>query len=244
MGCPPEVPLFREGSWVFLGLYNSFLFSVNERSMHGSTQWLSQILLQPLAGCSSGTHEPDVVSCNASRCYFSPPVDLSIWFLTSVNSVSTRHVAALRSSFSVRSVCVFQMCFVFIAEAAPSSSIRVQSFISTFSVLLMKQFSATSLPLAYPYSRCMVYNPVLFIKYLPPEKFLCHGLPMLFFFNLCFYNILNQYRDDDPGTESILSLRVTGSRSFFSCYCKALSRKNILNTTALSQATSSNPPVA
>lgn len=181
MGSPPEVPLFREGSWVFLGLYNSFLFSVNGRSMHRSTQWLSQILLQPLAGCSSGTHEPDIVSCNASRCYFSPPVDLSIWFLTSVNSVSTRHVAALRSSFSVRSVCVFQMCFVFIAEAAPSSSIRVQSFISTFSVLLMKQFSATSLPLAYPYSRCMVYNPVLFIKYLPPEKFLCHGLPMLFF---------------------------------------------------------------
>lgn len=29
--------------------------------------------------------------------------------------------------------------------------------------------------------------------------------------------IFNRYRDDDPGTKSILSLRVTGTRSFVNC---------------------------
>lgn len=181
LGTPPEVPLFREGSWVFLGLYSSFLFSVNGRSMHGSTQWPSQILLQPLAGCSSGTYEPDVVSGNASQCYFSPSVDLSIWFLTSVNSVSTRHVAALRSSFSVRSVCVFQMCFVFIAEAAPSSSIREQSFISTFSVLLMKQFSATSLPLTYPTPDALFIIQFFLLNIFHQRSCCAMGYPCYFF---------------------------------------------------------------
>lgn len=97
--CLFGVPLFREDSWVFLGLCTSIFLSLNERTIHGSMQCFSQMLFQPLAGCSSGTYEKDVVSLSVMpvSLIFPPPVDLSILFLTSVNLVSTRHVAMLRS---------------------------------------------------------------------------------------------------------------------------------------------------
>lgn len=106
---PIGVPLFREGSWVFFGLCTSSLLSLNERTVHGGMQCFSQILFQPLAGCSSRTCEKDVVSLSVMPVshIFPPPMGLSVLFLTSVNLVSRRHVAMLHSSFSGRNIFCF-----------------------------------------------------------------------------------------------------------------------------------------
>lgn len=155
-------PSFSGRAFSFLRVMHQYLLSLNERTIHGSALFS---LFHPLAGCSSGTYEKDVVSMSLVpvSLIFPPPVDSSIRFLVSVSIVSTRDVQC-STVHLVRNTFGFSACSMSISVAALPLE---ESFIFTFSVLLMTHFSIISFP-----SPLLHTHPFLVIKHLPHKKFL------------------------------------------------------------------------
>lgn len=130
---------------------------------------------------------------------FPPPMDLSIWFLTSVNSVSTRRGSVVRFIYCDKHVWFFRPTLCSFQWLPLSSSIRrVYSHLYLPSLccfwygsLLYHLPSLTSTPDAW------VIIHFLLLSIFHIRSFCVFDNPCCFFSLFYFCNILKQYRNHD-----------------------------------------------